>query len=165
MKIDDDPSITPGSVARSPLSIATAKETDLFGTGSKSSPNEAMGLTSSTWSFNPTQSSGKLIASANKNVWPENITASTNSNSSDPWGAPMGKTTRGPPPGLGANKNTAAAANGWTGNSGGPRSGASNNWPSGNGWGSCWLLLKNLTSQVKCVAPDNKLDLLIVLFL
>ncbi|XP_055638376.1 protein Gawky-like [Toxorhynchites rutilus septentrionalis] len=148
MKIDDDPSITPGSVARSPLSIAAAKDTDLFGTGSKASPNETMGLTPSTWSFNPTQPTGKLIVSANKNVWPENITVTTNSSTPDPWGAPMGKTTRGPPPGLAANKNTTAAANGWTGNSSAQRSGASNIWSTGNGWGSCWLLLKNLTSQI-----------------
>lgn len=59
----------------------------------------------------------------------------------------MGKTTRGPPPGLGANKN----ANGWAGGAAGggaQRSGSGGNWPSGNGWGSSWLLLKNLTSQI-----------------
>ena len=57
MKIEDDPTITPGSVARSPLSIATAKESDLFTTSGKTSPTDAINLTSSTWSFNP----GKIM--------------------------------------------------------------------------------------------------------
>lgn len=53
--IEDDPSITPGSVARSPLSISAAKESDLFATSSKASPTDPppLSLTSSTWSFNP----------------------------------------------------------------------------------------------------------------
>lgn len=141
LKIDEDPSITPGSVARSPLSIATAKEADLFGGGAgKVSPSDSMGLGSSTW--------GK----PGKNVWPDSISSSGaggsggGGSSSDLWGTQMGKTTRGPPPGLGANKNS----NGWSGGAAGgaPRSGSGGNWPSGNGWGSSWLLLKNLTSQV-----------------
>lgn len=51
--IEDDPSITPGSVARSPLSIGGA---DLFASVSKASPTELppLSLSSSTWSFNPT---------------------------------------------------------------------------------------------------------------
>lgn len=56
--IEDDPSITPGSVARSPLSInPTPKEADIFAANtSKNSPTDlpALGLTtSSTWSFTP----------------------------------------------------------------------------------------------------------------
>lgn len=141
LKIDEDPSITPGSVARSPLSIATAKEADLFGGGAgKVSPSDAMGLGASAW--------GK----PGKNVWPDSITSSGagggggGGSGSDLWGTPMGKPTRGPPPGLGANKN----ANGWAGGAGGgpQRSNSGGNWPGGNGWGSSWLLLKNLTSQV-----------------
>lgn len=56
--IEDDPSITPGSVARSPLSIA-AKDPDLFATSSKTSPTDLppLSLSSSTWSFNPTGAS------------------------------------------------------------------------------------------------------------
>lgn len=52
--IEEDPSITPGSVARSPLSI-TAKESDLFTGSSKTSPTDMqpISLSSSTWSFNP----------------------------------------------------------------------------------------------------------------
>uniref|UniRef100_A0A1S4JW08 Uncharacterized protein n=1 Tax=Culex quinquefasciatus TaxID=7176 RepID=A0A1S4JW08_CULQU len=141
LKIDEDPSITPGSVARSPLSIATAKEADLFGGGAgKVSPSDAMGLGASAW--------GK----PGKNVWPDSITSSGagggggGGSGSDLWGTPMGKPTRGPPPGLGANKN----ANGWAGGAGGgpQRSNSGGNWPGGNGWGSSWLLLKNLTSQI-----------------
>lgn len=52
--IEDDPSITPGSVARSPLSIA-AKDTDIFSGTSKSSPTDIqpLNISSSTWSFTP----------------------------------------------------------------------------------------------------------------
>lgn len=59
--IEDDPSITPGSVARSPLSISAAKDTDLFATSSKTSPTDIppLSLSSSTWSFNPTGSSSQ----------------------------------------------------------------------------------------------------------
>ncbi|XP_019555933.3 protein Gawky isoform X2 [Aedes albopictus] len=150
MKIDEDPSITPGSVARSPLSIATAKEADLFGTSGKPSPTDSMGLASSTWGFNAAHpTGGKLAGNPAKKTWPDAITSSTTaSSSSDLWGAPVGKTTRGPPPGLGANKNVSAAANGWPDSSGVQRSGSGGNWPGGVGWGSSWLLLKNLTSQI-----------------
>lgn len=70
---------------------------------------------------------------------------------SDLWAAPpstIGKTTAGPPPGLGASKNgsTPAAtseANDWMWNT----SNTTNS--SGNGtWFSTWLLLKNLTAQI-----------------
>lgn len=60
--IEDDPSITPGSVVRSPLSLAAIKDTDaIFSTGSKTSPppqsvnadSAIPSLSNSTWSFNP----------------------------------------------------------------------------------------------------------------
>lgn len=59
--IEDDPHITPGSIARSPLSVNNIKESNLFWP-SKTSPantsNDASGgLTSSTWVFNPTSAS------------------------------------------------------------------------------------------------------------
>lgn len=124
----------------------------MFGTGGKTSPTDSMGLASSTWGFNSSHPSGaaagKMVGSAGKNPWPENITATSTSSSSDLWGAPVAKTTRGPPPGLGANKNVSSAANGWTGSSGAQRSGSGSNWSGGAGWGSSWLLLKNLTSQI-----------------
>jgi trinucleotide repeat-containing gene 6 protein len=55
---EDDPSITPGSVARSPLSISAAKDSDLFAGSSKTSPTDVqpISLSSSTWSFNPSNS-------------------------------------------------------------------------------------------------------------
>lgn len=56
--IEDDPSITPGSVARSPLSInPTPKDADIFVNTGKNSPTDLPSLTlsSSTWGFNPTQ--------------------------------------------------------------------------------------------------------------
>lgn len=57
--IEDDPSITPGSVVRSPLSIATIKDTELFNmNSSKNSPPggetiQPLSLSSTTWSFTP----------------------------------------------------------------------------------------------------------------
>lgn len=70
--IEDDPSITPGSVVRSPLSLATIKDTEIFnsaggggggsGGGGKSSPTGGgvvdmpippLSLSSTTWTFNP----------------------------------------------------------------------------------------------------------------
>lgn len=58
--IEDDPTITPGSVVRSPLSLATIKDTEIFSAQppstvpSKASPPvEPLSISSSTWSFNP----------------------------------------------------------------------------------------------------------------
>jgi trinucleotide repeat-containing gene 6 protein len=48
----------PGSVAKSPLSISAAKDSDLFAGSSKTSPTDVqpISLSSSTWSFNPSNS-------------------------------------------------------------------------------------------------------------
>lgn len=68
--IEDDPTITPGSVVRSPLSLsATIKDSnnsDIFNSGGKTSPTNSqsavdmpltpLSLSSSTWSFNPPSS-------------------------------------------------------------------------------------------------------------
>lgn len=60
--IEDDPSITPGSVVRSPLSLATIKDPDaIFSSSSKTSPppqaanpdTSIPSLSNSTWTFNP----------------------------------------------------------------------------------------------------------------
>ncbi|KFB52431.1 AGAP007803-PA-like protein [Anopheles sinensis] len=162
LKIEDDPSITPGSVARSPLSISTAKESELFGGGGggaggmaapeKVSPTVAAGdgrsgglnLTSSAWSFNTPSSTA--VASGGK-AWTDSTAgggAAVTSAAADVWCTPIGKpsATRGPPPGLGG-----AASKG--GNGGGGVS-----WSTGSqrgsswGVGTSWLLLKNLTSQI-----------------
>lgn len=152
--IEDDPSITPGSVARSPLSISAAKENDLFGgMSSKTSPSDlSLNLSSSTWSY-----PNKL----------NNPTTPSGGGASELWGSgggnPMAKGSRNPPPGLGGNgSNASTVSNGWSagGNSSGGLSrsisgsggGGSSAWSgnSGNNWGtpSNWLLLKNLTTQV-----------------
>lgn len=143
--IEDDPSITPGSVARSPLSISAAKESDLFGgMSSKTSPSDmSLNLSSSTWSY-----PNKL----------NNPTTPSSSGASELWGSsnPMAKGSRNPPPGLGVGGNGASgASNGWSagGNSSGGLSRGNSAWSGnsgGNNWGqpSNWLLLKNLTTQV-----------------
>lgn len=60
--IEDDPSITPGSVVRSPLSLAAIKDSDtIFSSSTKTSPppqtvntdTSIPSLSNSTWSFNP----------------------------------------------------------------------------------------------------------------
>lgn len=94
--------------------------------------------------------------------WSDGVPQATPT-TSELWGAPMSKTARGPPPGLGSNKSggnssgsgsnaiAGNASNGWIGGSltGRVNSGGSN-WTGNNtsGWHSTWLLLKNLTAQV-----------------
>ncbi|XP_063224189.1 protein Gawky isoform X2 [Bacillus rossius redtenbacheri] len=160
--IEEDPSITPGSVHRSPLSLATIKDSEIFSGGSKTSPTVStsvdtavppLSLSSSTWSFNPPSSTalssytsplGKLGAS--KGPWGEAPppTAVT----SELWGAPMNK-SRGPPPGL-SSKSTAGLGGGVSSNGWGAVGGGHSSWGSGGSgnWGSTWLLLKNLTPQI-----------------
>uniref|UniRef100_A0A2M3Z552 Uncharacterized protein n=1 Tax=Anopheles braziliensis TaxID=58242 RepID=A0A2M3Z552_9DIPT len=173
MKIEDDPSITPGSVARSPLSIANAaKDSELFAAASSDakaggiSPSSSsvaltdagtisggggggggLDLTSSAWSFSTAGTS------------PSTVVSTVIGTGTDVWSAPIGKltaTTRGPPPGLGgANGGKHGASTGgvasrisatatWGGASGG--AGTAGNW--GAATGTSWLLLRNLTSQI-----------------
>lgn len=120
--IEDDPSITPGSVARSPLSInPTPKDADLFANSSKTSPTDLppLSLSSTTWSFNPSGSQ------QNYTGWSDNVPQSS-ATTSELWGTPMNKSSRGPPPGLGSNKssvNVSGGVSGGGGNSGGGNSG------------------------------------------
>lgn len=103
--IEDDPTITPGSVVRSPLSIATIKENELFSINANKSPpaTDAMQpLSSTTWSFNPpttnafTSSPQIKLPSSRGGLGDLNpATAVT----SELWVAPK---SRGPPPGLSA---------------------------------------------------------------
>ncbi|XP_037952766.1 protein Gawky isoform X2 [Teleopsis dalmanni] len=157
--IEDDPSITPGSVARSPLSInPTPKDADIFANASKNSPTDLppLSLSSSTWSFNPTPNS------QNFSSWSENAPQCA---TSELWATPINKTSRGPPPGLGSNKNNASGgmsivanqnttannANGWLVGSSTTRgvSNVNSNWAGTNtNWNTNWLLIKNLTSQI-----------------
>uniref|UniRef100_A0A2S2RA09 Trinucleotide repeat-containing protein n=1 Tax=Sipha flava TaxID=143950 RepID=A0A2S2RA09_9HEMI len=162
--IEDDPTITPGSVVRSPLSLAAtikdSNNSDLFNSGGKTSPTNSqstvdmpltpLSLSSSTWTFNPppssTQSSftsplGKV--SGPKNNWTDG------SSGNELWGGVLGSSgkSRGPPPGLtgGSTKTGSAPNNGW------PRwpSNNSSSWQaSSNNVTSAWLLLRNLTQQI-----------------
>ncbi|XP_017051370.1 protein Gawky isoform X2 [Drosophila ficusphila] len=156
--IEDDPSITPGSVARSPLSInSTPKDADIFANTGKNSPTDLppLSLSSSTWSFNPNQ---------NFPSWSDN--SQQCAATSELWTSPLNKSSqRGPPPGLTPNSNktggnggncttstpsaVTGASNGWLqARSGGVQT-TNTTWTSGNtSWGSSWLLLKNLTAQI-----------------
>lgn len=125
------------------------------------------------------------------NSWSDGVPQPT-ATTSELWGAPMSKTSRGPPPGLGSQKSgggggngagvggsnaiPGSGTNGWIGssltgrvsggaggvggggnvNAGGGGGGA--NWPGVNnsGWNSTWLLLKNLTAQVRHQQFDLK---------
>ncbi|KAH8335847.1 hypothetical protein KR074_006314 [Drosophila pseudoananassae] len=153
--IEDDPSITPGSVARSPLSInPTPKETDIFNNTGKNSPTDLppLSLSSSTWSFNPNQ---------NFSSWSDSNPQCNNT--SELWTSPLNKSSsRGPPPGLTATSNKsgnvgttststaiAGGANGWLQARGASVQATSTTWSGGNApWSSSWLLLKNLTAQI-----------------
>ncbi|ALC48141.1 gw [Drosophila busckii] len=149
--IEDDPSITPGSVARSPLSInPTPKDADIFANTGKSSPTDlpALSLSSSTWSFNPNQ---------NFPSWSDNTQQCA---TSELWTSPLNKSSsRGPPPGLSTNKSgsgltvttpsatVSGNSNGWLPNRAVPSTNTT--WTGGNNsWGSNWLLLKNLNAQI-----------------
>ncbi|XP_016967317.1 protein Gawky isoform X2 [Drosophila biarmipes] len=155
--IEDDPSITPGSVARSPLSISsTPKDADIFANTGKNSPTDLppLSLSSSTWSFNPNQ---------NFPSWSDN--SQQCAATSELWTSPLNKSSsRGPPPGLTANSNKSGnggnsststtstitgGANGWLqARSGGVQT-TNSTWTGNNtSWGSSWLLLKNLTAQI-----------------
>lgn len=150
-RIEDDPTITPGSVARSALSIAAAKDSNLFAnsnstnsinnntTNSKSSPTES--ISSATWSYNNAHS-GFGGSKLSKNPWPDSIVPPA-----DLWENPLGK-SRVAPPGLktGGSK---FDSNGWSSHAAGSGPGAAG-WNSGAAtWSSStWILLKNLTPQI-----------------
>ncbi|XP_012228942.2 trinucleotide repeat-containing gene 6C protein isoform X4 [Linepithema humile] len=157
--IEDDPSITPGSVVRSPLSLATIKDSDtIFSSSSKTSPppqaanpdTSIPSLSNSTWTFNPPATTPSAFTSTSKNTWGESAPPPT-AVTSELWGAPMSK-ARGPPPGL-SSKGATNPSNGW-GAGLGSVSRSSSSWGlqsstvSNSGWMSTWLLLKNLTPQI-----------------
>lgn len=55
--VEDDPAMTPGSVVRSPLSLAAIKDSDMLG-GKTSPPGGERSLSSSTWSYAPPGGAG-----------------------------------------------------------------------------------------------------------
>ncbi|XP_065310270.1 protein Gawky isoform X8 [Dermacentor albipictus] len=131
---EDDPHLTPGSVVRSPLSVNTIKDSELFGGSWKQSPPGGEGslvaslasLTSSTWAFTPAMhgsgngsGGGSSKGNASKSSWGG---SSEHQAPTDPWN--VGPKTRGPPPGL------------------------SSGWDQQPGSGSSFLMLRNLTQQI-----------------
>ncbi|XP_035226493.1 protein Gawky-like isoform X2 [Stegodyphus dumicola] len=123
--IEDDPHITPGSIARSPLSVNNIKESNLFWPSKPSPANsnsDATGsLTSSTWVFNPPTTAGPNSSTGKSGNGKNSWSSSDFGASSDLWGS-ISK-ARNPPPGL-----------------------------SGQGWerpyNSTFLILRNLTPQI-----------------
>ncbi|GBP38396.1 Protein Gawky [Eumeta japonica] len=75
--VEDDPAITPGSVVRSPLSLAAIKDTDML--AGKTSPpagNSSNSLSSSTWSYAPPASTpSTLKTGAGVDAWGKNRAA------------------------------------------------------------------------------------------
>ncbi|XP_044759265.1 protein Gawky isoform X3 [Coccinella septempunctata] len=145
--IEDDPSITPGSVVRSPLSIATIKDNELFSMNpSKSPPTGDIGtLSSSTWSFNPPSSTTSAFTSPQSKIGNKGLENTTTAVTSELWGAPK---SRGPPPGL--STKSGSLVNGWSNTIGssapwGTNQQRSSNWMAAT---SQWLLLRNLTAQI-----------------
>ncbi|XP_077490623.1 trinucleotide repeat containing adaptor protein gawky isoform X1 [Amblyomma americanum] len=129
---EDDPHLTPGSVVRSPLSVNTIKDSELFGSWKPSPPGgegslvaSLASLTSSTWAFTPAihgsgnGSGGSSKGNASKSGWGG---SSEQAPSSDPWN--VGPKTRGPPPGL------------------------SSGWEQQGSTNCTFLVLKNLTPQI-----------------
>lgn len=161
-RIEDDPTITPGSVARNPLSIAAAKESNLFGgsaasatSNSKSSPTE------STWSFNPSGGAGGGLQGGNyggkvqKNPWQDANTPTMPP--ADLWDTPLSGANGGKGRGVGMmggigkpGGGSKLDANGW--NTPSTQAGGGSTWNSGasaaNTWSSTWIMLRNLTAQV-----------------
>lgn len=163
--IEDDPSITPGSVVRSPISLATLKDTEIFTSsasinsgGGKTSPSNPdmssvppLSLSNSTWSFNPPASSSSFtsplgkLGTTSKTVWGDSAPLPS-AGSNDLWGTPK---PRGPPPGMAGKPGPVgnSASNGWS-----SRPGGGSTWgapQTNSGWSAgTWVLLKNLTPQI-----------------
>ena len=141
---DEDPTLTPGSVAPSALDLMSSKTNNSLTSSSNSTLVEnTLGLTSPTWSFNNPTSSEKP-----KDSWgmSTNPTSTLTAMGQDLWG----KSGRSNPPGL------SNSGSSWPATT---SSGSSNGWSSGqNGSASInsnsgfdqptWLLLKNLTPQI-----------------
>jgi len=164
---DEDPTMTPGSVAMAPMdlnplskagstsSLAAPAVTSGVTTSGvpTSADNNSLGLTNSAWSFGGSKADA-ITTSATKDTWSNGGAGggltSTNSNltpmGQDLWGkSAVGRT----PPGLASGSNNAwpsnTSSNGWGSAIGG------GNGPMNNGnmdGGPGWLLLKNLTPQI-----------------
>ncbi|XP_054719773.1 protein Gawky-like [Uloborus diversus] len=149
---EDDPHVTPGSIAKSPLSLNSIKDSELFTWNTKQNVSNlsTSSLTSSTWTFSPptSQNSGSSPAkSGNSRSW-ENRPSDQERRMS--WKgaiqtAPALPKTSRPPPGL-SGQNKPITSN-WISGETGPQG-----WSSNTGWekqsSSNFLVLKNLTPQI-----------------
>ena len=130
----EDPTLTPGSVATTPIILQQGEKPSLS-SNSTTSVENSLGLTSTTWSFG----SKDPTASKMDGGW-GNLPSSSSSNNLTPMGQDLWGLSRS----AGAPK---PASTGWPG-----VSGVSNGWSNGTNMppssGSAWLLLKNLTAQI-----------------
>ncbi|XP_054155070.1 protein Gawky-like [Oppia nitens] len=159
--IEDDPTITPGSVNRSPLSINTIKD-PLFNWPSKLSPgtpntnaDSLLSLSSSTWAFTP-PSNSHIYNTVDNNKTKNNLKSPSNwaepqlnSCTDNLWSGGSVSKTRGPPPGLTPQIKSPATTLSNSGAVNQTVSSAHTLWNSDNRHnGSEFLLLRNLTPQI-----------------
>jgi trinucleotide repeat-containing gene 6 protein len=142
---DEDPNLTPGSMAPTPIDInALSKATNQVNLQASASSENSLGLAGSTWSFGGSTTDLKPSASKAADGWNAGSSGASNLTpmGQDLWGkSGTGRT----PPGLGGNENSGGwpSSNGWNG------SNAQNGDAMMNGGnGHCWILLKNLTQQI-----------------
>ncbi|XP_076331671.1 protein Gawky-like isoform X2 [Tachypleus tridentatus] len=151
--IEDDPHVTPGSVKRSPLSLNTIRDSDIFSWSVKSSPNiinsnsvmmssqtSTLPSTNNCWTCNPPTSKSSFNKQANlKSNW------GAMSSGSDVWGIPTPK-TRDPPPGLISQGRGLGGS--WNTSHGGTHQSWGPSFPMGWDTHNTSLILKNLTPQI-----------------
>ena len=158
---DEDPNLTPGSMAavtigsiQKPVSVS-APQTSTSATASGDQPGGSLGLTSPTWSFGNKAEvsvlkpdSAPVSSSSNWSTGGSGATSSLTPIGQDLWGSGGPKQPPRAPPGL----PTTTAAGSSAGSDNWPPSSGSNGWSDGNNdnpssAASAWLLLKNLTPQ------------------
>nr|XP_040571029.1 protein Gawky-like isoform X2 [Lepeophtheirus salmonis] len=117
---DDDPNLTPGSVAPSVLQMDVK-----VSAAASSVENNTLGLTTPTWTYS---NKSENNAPKTSETWGQPQSSSLTPMGQDLWG----KAGRSGPPGL-----VTSASNG-----------IDKNWTAANSDGPTWLLLKNLTAQI-----------------
>jgi trinucleotide repeat-containing gene 6 protein len=155
---DDDPTLTPGSVAPTALQIDPLSKSAVSSSNNSISVTSAientLGLTSPTWSFGNTKSDmipkTSVAAPTAADAWgAPSSSSSLTPMGQDLWGK-AGRTTGSGPPGLvtTAWPSTAAAAAAAPNGIEKHWSGGQNGAAAVNTDGPTWLLLKNLTAQI-----------------
>ena len=145
---DEDPTLTPGSVAPTAIDLIKNHNSSTSSTSGSALAENTLGLTSPTWSFNnPTSTDNKM-----KDSWGAPGTGGSGNsgvNTSTSTLTPMGQDLWGKsgrtPPGLGGWPSTTVASNGWSSGQNGANGSSNPNNPAES---PCWLLLKNLTPQI-----------------